>query len=112
MNAPPAWPTDADGDVFRRLEAKGFDFGAEYEIDFNVDFDDWPPHRDAVAWLESRYSKVKIWGPEPDFSGYVQFKLRSKLTYALVMDVQREATAGTREYGGICESWGVLQPGP
>lgn len=112
MSMSATWPIDADGDVFRRLESDGFDFSAEYEIDFNVDFADWPPHPDALTWLQARYSYVKAYEPEENFNGYVQFKIRSKLTYSLVVDTQAEATSGTGQYGGICESWGVMQPAP
>ena len=110
MNTPRTWPSDADGDVFRRLDARRFDFLAEHEIDFNVDFEHWPPHPDALAWLESRYLHVKTNKPEEDFTGYVQFKIRSKLNYTLVTDTQAEVTTRMRQYGGICESWGVAQP--
>lgn len=104
------WPSDADGDVFRRLEASDFDFTAEYEIDFNVDFEHWPPHPDAIAWLQSNYPHVEIYKPEDDFSGYVQFKIRSKVNYTLVINTQAEVTRSMQQYGGLCESWGVMQP--
>lgn len=112
MNTTTSWPADADGDVFRRLQADDFDFSAEYEIDFNVDFTDWPPEPAALTWLRSKYSRVKTYEPEENFNGYVQFMIRSKLTYALVIETQAEATAGTSQYGGVCESWGVMQPAP
>lgn len=112
MSTPETWPRDADGDVFRRLEAKDFDFTADYVIDFNVDFEDWPPNPDAIAWLQSRYTHVEVYEPEEDFNGYVQFKVHSKLKYPLVIDTQSEATSRMRQYGGVCESWGVMQPAP
>ena len=112
MNLSATWPADADGDVFRRLEARDFDFAAAYEIDFNVDFEDWPPHPKALAWLKSTYSEITVYEPQEEFGGYVQFKLRSKLTYTLVIDTQAEATAGVEHYGGACESWGVIQLAP
>jgi hypothetical protein len=31
-----AWPDDADGDVLRRMHAKGFDFANAVDVDFNV----------------------------------------------------------------------------
>jgi hypothetical protein len=110
MNTSATWPPDADGDVFRRLEANNFDFCADYTIDFNVDFDDWPPHKDAIAWLESRYQDVKVYEPEEDFNGYVQLKIHSKLNYTLIIETQAEVTAQMRKHGGLCETWGVLQP--
>jgi len=37
------WPDDADGGVFRNLAANAFDFSKQYSVDYNVDFDSWPP---------------------------------------------------------------------
>ena len=110
MSSPATWPSNADGDVFRRLEANDFDFTAEYAIDFNVDFEDWPPHRDAVAWLQSRYREVKVYEPEENFSGYIQFKIYSTLNYTLVIETQAEATTQMQKHNGVCETWGVMQP--
>ena len=112
MNTPTSWPSDADGDVLRRLSAKAFDFSSEHEIDFNVDFEEWPPHPGAIDWLESKYTRVEVHHPEAGFTGYIQFKIRAKLTYELVMHIQHEATLGTQEHGGVCDSWGVLQQAP
>ena len=112
MSTAATWPSDADGDVLRRLNASDFDFTAEYEIDFNVEFEDWPPHPVAIAWLQSKYPRVQVYEPEEDFNGYVQFKIRSKLSYTFVIDTQAEATSQMSQYGGICESWGVMQPAP
>jgi hypothetical protein len=112
VNIPTSWPGDADGDVLRRLQARAFDFSSKHEIEFNVDFEEWPPHPNAIAWLESKYSSVEVRQPEAGFSGYIQFKVLAKLSYELVMQTQCEATLGTEEYGGVCESWGVLQQAP
>jgi hypothetical protein len=106
------WPQDADGDALRRLESSGFDFFADCEIDFNVDFTDWPPHEEALSWLRSTYPRTSVIEPEEGFSGYVQFKIVSKLTYRLVIDVQAETTSAVQQYGGSCESWGVLRSAP
>jgi len=45
------WPNDADDDVFRRLQENGFDFGNEYTIDFNIDFDRWSPKAETIKAL-------------------------------------------------------------
>jgi len=34
-----SWPTDADGDVLRRLQNGGFDFSKPTLIDFNVTYE-------------------------------------------------------------------------
>lgn len=105
------WPNDADGDVFRRLESHGFDFTKEYDVDFNVDFDDWPPPAESVNLLKSKYNNVEIVEPENTESGngYTTFQIRAKVTYELVTKTQKEVTQAMNKYRGWCESWGVLQ---
>ena len=107
-----SWPETADGDVFRRLQASQFDFSSAHEIDFNVDFEDWPPARDAIQWLEREFARIYSFPPTGDFGGYVQFKLVEMLTYDLVILTQDRVSAAMAVYGGVCESWGVLQPAP
>jgi hypothetical protein len=103
------WPDDADGDVFRRMEAHAFDFSQEAEIDFNIDFDAWPPSPALLGALDERFSNVTVHVPGPDDDGYVQITLRTLLTYDLVKSMQRSLTDLAAAYGGVCESWGVLQ---
>ena len=93
MNDSTTWPDDADGDVLRALASKGFDFGAEYSIDFNVDFEDWPPHPEAMTWLQSRYGTIKVYEPEDSFNGYAQFQVKARLSYALVTETQAAVTS-------------------
>lgn len=79
------WPNDADGDVFRRLESHGFDFTKEYDVDFNVDFDDWPPPAESVNLLKSKYNNVEIVEPENTNQETVTqpFKFEPKLLTSL-----------------------------
>ena len=106
------YPTDADGDVLRRLEAAGFNFEKEHKVDFNVDFLAWPPSSAALRELEGRFGAVEIYPPEDDYSGYVLIQVRSHLTYDFVISVQNEASRLVEKYGGRCESWGVAhEPG-
>ncbi|KAB2919564.1 MAG: ribonuclease E inhibitor RraB [Dechloromonas sp.] len=102
------WPSDADGDVFRRLASDDFDFSMSHSIDFNVDFDSWPPSPDLVTVLKNQYPKLRVFEPRDGYRGYIQFVVDAKLTYELVMFVQSEVSALVRSYGGICESWGVM----
>ena len=104
-----SWPETADGDVFRRLESSRFDFLSAHEIGFNVDFDDWPPSPEAICWLEREYEDVTTYPPSDDFNGYVQFKIVEKLNYDLVVTTQDRVSIAMAQYGGVCESWGVLQ---
>lgn len=103
-----SWPDDADGDVFRRLESCGFNFAKEYPVDYNVDFDSWPPHPDAVKLLQERYGPIDLFAPEDDSKGIVLFRVTGLVSYERVASVQRIVTAAMRPYGGVCESWGVL----
>ena len=104
-----AWPLDADGDVFRRLDASGFDFCQVHLIDFNVDFAAWPPPEHAIAALRENYPDLGIFEPDEHGEGYVLFKVKAALTYDLVVFVQKSVSALVAPYGGACESWGVMQ---
>lgn len=102
------WPNDADGDVFRKLHSKGFDFSKVYTIDFNVDFDSWPPSAEAIAALKGAFPDAKIYEEEDGEDGYILFKLEAPLTYELVTSTQVKASELVNRYGGRCESWGIL----
>ena len=104
-----SWPNDADGDVLRRLQESGFNFEQEQEIEFMVDFDSWPPPEGAIDTLQKEYGNTEVYPPEDDLEGYLLFKIKSILTYELVINAQNQASKITKKYGGICEAWGVLQ---
>ena len=106
------WPEDADGDVFRRLREHSFDFAQPYAVDYNVDFEAWPPSAEAVTWLEREFGRVCLHPPTVDFGGYAQFQVRGPVTYVGVTSIQRRVSAAMMVHGGICESWGVMQPAP
>jgi hypothetical protein len=101
------WPLDADGDVFRNLEAKGFDFSKVYSLDFNVDFDQWPPPAEAIEVIEKSFPDTEV-HQDSDNGGYLLFHVSAKLTYDLVMAIQEQASALAAPYGGRCDSWGLL----
>jgi hypothetical protein len=102
------WPEDADGDVIRRMREGGFDFSKPCLIDFNVDFQSWPPPQAAIRVLEKEYPSTKVYEPTEEDDGYVQFQLFELLSYELVTRTQEHVTKLMTPYGGICESWGVL----
>jgi len=102
------WPNDADGDVFRRLNSKGFDFSKTYILDFNIDFDHWPPSERAIQAVQAVFPGAKLHEDEEDGSGYVLFQINGLLTYECVMETQARASALVADYGGKCDSWGVL----
>jgi hypothetical protein len=110
MQPPELWPNDADGDVLRKLAERGLDFGKEYSVDFNVDFTSWPPHPDALTWITTTYPTAVVVPPDEGGLGYVQFKLKSRLSYEFVVNAQSRATAALAKCDGVCESWGILLP--
>jgi hypothetical protein len=102
------WPDDADGDALRRLVENGFDFEESWLVDFNVDFEVWPPAKAALEGLESEFGQLAVYAPEEGSLGYVQFQVRDRLSYESVTSIQRRATAIAGPFAGVCESWGVL----
>lgn len=98
------WPHDADGDVMRRLQADGFDFAREAEIDFNIDFEDWPPSDAAISAVQAAFPTARVHTP----GDYIQLQLVARITYPFVMDMQDRLTRLTTQWGGRCDSWGVL----
>jgi hypothetical protein len=106
------WPDDADGDVLRRLADHDFDFSAPHLVDYNVDFENWPPSTAAIERLESLYGRISLHPPSHDDCGYAQFQVFAPLTYESVTTVQRQASGAMAPWGGVCESWGVMQDAP
>jgi hypothetical protein len=94
--------------VLRRLESGGFDFGREYLLDFNVDFDVWPPPREAIATLQRLYPATVVYDAVGSDPGYIQFQVYGRVTYELVLRIQKDVTTLMKPYGGVCESWGIL----
>lgn len=103
------WPDDVDGDVLRRMDEDAFDFSVPAEIDFNIDFETWPPSAECMARLVGKYPDARLVEAEADDDGvgYVHVVVRDLVSYELVMRVQRELTALAAPYGGVCESWGA-----
>ncbi len=104
------WPDDVDGDVFRRMQESGFDFGEETDIDFNIDLAAWPPSDALLDLLRGQaFSRVSICPPDETGSGCILVVVHGKLTYELVMWMQRTLSEMAAPFGGWCDSWGVLQ---
>lgn len=103
-----AFPDDVDGDVLRRLEQSGFDFSKEVLIDFNVDFESWPPPADAIALLSAEYPSTKVYGPEDGEQGCVHFQVYGRVSHDLVCTIQKYVAGLMAPFHGSCDSWGVL----
>jgi hypothetical protein len=103
-----SWPDTADGDVFRRLEANGFDFGEPCWIDFNVDFETSTPPTRAIDTLTAAYPNALIQSEEDGERCYLLVKFFDRLSYEFVVQLQDELSKLMIPLGGICESWGVL----
>ena len=102
------WPDDADGDVFRRLAAAGFDFSKSWTVEYNVDFESWPPPNEALDLLCSMYGHLDLYPSDSDGDGYVQFQVAGPVTYEGVTSIQHRTSVEMRPFSGVCESWGVL----
>jgi hypothetical protein len=102
------WPDDADGDVLGRLAASGLDFDVPHVVDFNVDFQRWPPFDAALATLRQRFADVESYPSPGGRDGYVLIRTRGVLSYDWVTSVQREVPSLMKPYGGVCQSWGLL----
>ena len=106
------WPNDADGGVLRLLFGNGFDFSKPHEVDYNIDFKEWPPRPEAIELLRSTYGEVDVYEPDEHGDGYAQFKIVALVSYEGVIATQRQASIAMAPYGGICETWGVMQDAP
>jgi hypothetical protein len=102
------WPNDADGDVMRRLQRSGFSFDSETEIDFNVDFDRWPPDLSLMDILQTELPSAKL----SVYDDYILVRMRARVTYPFVIKMQADLTQISAAFGGKCESWGCFSDPP
>lgn len=102
------FPKDADGDVLRRLDESGLDFSRPQSVDFNVDFLSWPPSPEALEKLEASFGPIEIYEPDDNYAGYVLLTITEPLSYDFVVGIQDNVSKLMSEFGGVCESWGVL----
>ena len=102
------WPSDADGQVLTRLRDKGFDFSRQHVIDFTIDFAKWPPPHNLIRQIQKEFPNTGEYVDEVSGRGSIVVKVQAMLSYRLVMDTQKRLTDLASEFGGWCESWGVL----
>lgn len=102
-----SWPNDADGDVLRALEEEGFDFDAVHQVDFQINFERWPPPPQALQFLEKLYGTCAIVEPDEESDGYVEITKRMMVTYEGVISVQEQITTLLKPFTGSCDWWEV-----
>ena len=114
MSEKNTWPTDIEGDVFRLLEERGFDFNLVHEIEFIIDFECWPlskEQQDEVLEKLPEASCVeadKELIEEGDPSGYVSFKIQNRVTYDFVIQELKRLSKLFAHMDGSCDSWSVI----
>ncbi|PAJ72225.1 hypothetical protein CJF42_22370 [Pseudoalteromonas sp. NBT06-2] len=107
------WPTDIDGDVLRLLEERGFDFNLMHEIEFIIDFKDWPLSKEQQnevlgklpqgSCVEADEELIE----EGDPSGYVSFKVKNTVTYDFITFEMKRLSSLFADMDGYCDSWSV-----
>ena len=103
-----AWPGDVDGDVFRRLEANGFDFSSRHWVDFNIDLENRPPWDGVIQQVQTQFPDADVTIEGGDGREYLLVRLFDSLTYEFVLRIQDELSKIAAPFGGCCDSWGVL----
>ncbi|WP_243372503.1 ribonuclease E inhibitor RraB [Geotalea sp. SG265] len=99
------WPNDDDGDLLRELEKDGFNFDAVHQVDFQINFERWPPPPQALQFLEKLYGPCAIVEPDEESDGYVEITKRMVLTYEGVVSAKEEITMLLKPFTGYCDWW-------
>ena len=107
-HVPREWPDDADGQVFRNLRDRSFDFEQKSTIEFNVDFDEWPPDPAALRKILQLFPCAEQYVEDGSDHGTIIVKVHTELDYRFVVDTQKTLTDIVSDFGGWCDSWGVL----
>jgi hypothetical protein len=101
------WPNDDDGDLLRKLENDGLDFSVAHQVDFQIDFERWPPASQAIQFLEKLYGQCTVVEPDEDSDGYVEVAKNMLVTYEGIIAVKEQITALLKPFGGVCDWWDV-----
>lgn len=105
------WPNNKDAQLLRRLERDGINLSNFHNVEFNVDFDRWPPAAEVLALLKARYGNAKLFEPgslDEMQEGYVSLRIKSVVSYEFVSRMQREISDVVSGFGGYCNSWAVV----
>jgi len=98
------FPEDVDGNILKGMQERGFAFDRDALIDFNVDFNSWPPDGRVISDIETNIPNSLV-SLRKD---YMLVQVRARLTYKFVVDMQVLLSKISKPFGGWCESWGVL----
>ena len=106
MNEDKNWPEDTDGDVFRILEERQFDFNTPHEIEFPIDFNTWPLNKAQQEQAIKRLPEAKfIQLDESEYednenSGYLSYIVKEKVTYDFVIKEQKRLSSLFNDING------------
>lgn len=105
------WSIDKDSALLKRLQCNGISLSDSHQLEFNVDFNFWPPSSEALSFLKTQYGNLKLFEPgslDELQEGYVSLRIKSNLSYNFVTNMQREISDAMNPFGGYCNSWAVL----
>lgn len=109
------FPDDVDGDVFRRMQASGFDFSVPHPVEFFAVFADAEAaNRVAEQYIEEhqrggdQLAHVRTTGRE---NGETELFIAKTMTvtYEAVTAFEARLTERAAQNGGRPDGWGVLQ---
>jgi len=108
------YPADANGDVFRRMEASGFDFANEHVLDFHVVFaTEEEADRIARMYLADHKAGDKLANietkPFPQGGMELTLSKRMLVTYEAVSAFESKLAERVSHVDGYLDGWGVLQ---
>ena len=103
------FPGDAHGDALRRIYAdEDFNPENEYLIDFNVDFNSWPPSNEAIKILEAKYGKVDYYEDDDGKDGYLNVQINGLVSYDFIISKMDEISEMIENEDGYSNCWGVM----
>ncbi|MBQ4838096.1 MULTISPECIES: ribonuclease E inhibitor RraB [Pseudoalteromonas] len=110
------WPADADGDVLRILEERDFDFDKTHNIEFYIEFNNWPltdkqqreitENLPSASFLDSDQESIA----DGDAPGYVLYTANNIVTHEFVGQEQARLSRLVEHLNGVCNSWAVCSP--
>ncbi len=108
------YPKDVNGDVFRRMEAHGFDFSMEHVVDFHaVMATEEEADQIARQYLADHKAGDRLTNIEtkPHPKGGMEVHLAKKMLVTYETVTRFEGTLGERvsKLNGYLAGWGVLQ---